>query len=82
MYKDSQEGKYLVKKNAEFFKPVAHDMKLQESKENLIFRKERHNKCSLFEGGNLVKHSKYELLNSQKKLHDTSDYLIELKSLC
>ena len=80
MYKDSQEGKYLVKKNAEFFKPVAHDMKLQESKENLIFRKER--QCSLFEGGNLVKHSKYEFLNSQKKLHDTSDYLIELKSLC
>ena len=40
IYKHFQKAKCLVKTNVGYFKSVALDMKLQESKEYLIFRKE------------------------------------------
>ena len=42
-----QEGKHLVRTNAGYFISVAHDMELQESKEYLIFRKERYTRMFL-----------------------------------
>ena len=47
IYKHSTEGKCLVKTNAGYFKSVAPDMKLPESKEYLISQKERHTRMSL-----------------------------------
>ena len=72
--KHFQEGKCLEKTNAGYFKPVAPDMKFQESKEYLTFRKERYTRMFLVKSENLAKNSKYELSNPLKKLLDTSGY--------
>ena len=47
IYKDFQEGKCLVKRNAGYFKLVAPDMKIQDSKQYLIFQKERYTRMFL-----------------------------------
>ena len=44
IYKYFQEGKCLVKTNAGYFTSTVPDMKLQETKQYLIFRKESHTK--------------------------------------
>ena len=70
IYKYFQEGKCLVKTNAGCFKSAVPDMKLQESKQYLIFRKESHTKMYV------VWRWKFSqtLLNLLKKLLDTLDY--------
>ena len=70
IYKYFQEGTCLVKTSAGCFKSAVPDMKLQESKQYLIFRKERHTKRYL------VQRWKFSqtLLNLLKKLLDTLDY--------
>ena len=70
IYKYFQEEKCLVKTNAGYFTSTVPDMKLQERKQYLIFRKERHTKMYL------VRRWKFSqtLLNLLKKLLDTLDY--------
>ena len=70
IYKYFQEGKCLVKTNAGCFTSTVPDMKLQETKQYLIFPKERHTKRYL------VQRWKFSqtLLNLLKKLLDTLDY--------
>ena len=70
IYKYFQEGKCLVKTNAGCFKSTVPDMKLQKTKQYLIFRKQRHTKMYL------VRRRKFSqtLLNLLKKLVDTLDY--------
>ena len=47
IYKHSQEGKCVVKTNTGYFKSVAFHIKLQKSKEHLIFRKEKYTRMFL-----------------------------------
>ena len=57
IYEHFQEEKCLMKANAGYLKSVTDDMKLQESKEYLLFRIERYNRMFLIRIWYLVKHN-------------------------